>query len=126
MEAYRQWLTMREPQWARVSYNEIDFQDLYYHSAPKQKRTIASLDEIDPEILKTYEKLAIPLREVEVLEDLARPEGERRVAVGARWRRDRRSPGNIRVASCAATIRVASSTRSRSPTAASRSTAARR
>src|SRR3979411_1411742 len=83
LEAYRRWLTMTEPQWARVHYPKIDYQDLYYYSAPKPKKTIGSLDEVDPEILKTYEKLGIPLREVEVLEGVVRPEGERRIAVDA-------------------------------------------
>src|ERR1700709_1584368 len=80
LEAYRRWLTMTEPKWARVDYPRIDYQDLYYYSAPKPKKTIGSLDEVDPEILKTYEKLGIPLREVEVLEGIA---PERRVAVDA-------------------------------------------
>ena len=83
LEAYRRWLTMTEPKWARVNYPRIDYQDLYYYSAPKPKKTIGSLDEVDPEILKTYEKLGIPLREVEVLEGVVRPEGERRIAVDA-------------------------------------------
>ena len=83
LEAYRRWLTMTEPTWARVNYPKIDYQDLYYYSAPKPKKQIGSLDEIDPEILKTYEKLGIPLREVEVLEGVVRPEGERRIAVDA-------------------------------------------
>src|SRR5437763_8708873 len=83
LEAYRRWLTMTEPTWARVDYPKIDFQDLYYSSAPKPKKQVTSLDEIDPEILKTYEKLGIPLREVEVLEGVVRPEGERRIAVDA-------------------------------------------
>src|ERR1700723_2898122 len=83
LEAYRRWLTMVEPKWARVDYPKIDYQDLYYYSAPKPKKQVASLDEIDPEILKTYEKLGIPLREVEVLEGVVRPEGERRIAVDA-------------------------------------------
>jgi Fe-S cluster assembly protein SufB len=64
--AYKRWLTMREPSWARVSYPKIDYQDLYYYSAPKRK-ALASLDEVDPEILKTYEKLGIPLKEQEIL-----------------------------------------------------------
>jgi len=68
LDAYRRWLTMREPTWARVKYGPIDYQDLYYYSAPKKKAGPKSLDEIDPEILKTYEKLGIPLREVAVLE----------------------------------------------------------
>ena len=88
LEAYRRWLTMTEPQWARVDYPKIDYQDLYYYSAPKPKKQLSSLDEIDPAILKTYEKLGIPLREVAVLEGVVRPEGEpapsgRRVAVDA-------------------------------------------
>ncbi|MGJ4887952.1 Fe-S cluster assembly protein SufB [Bradyrhizobium sp. HKCCYLRH3099] len=73
LEAYRRWLTMAEPTWARVGYPKIDYQDLYYYSAPKPKKKVASLDEIDPEILKTYEKLGIPLREVEILEGVERP-----------------------------------------------------
>src|SRR6186713_3207416 len=83
LEAYRRWLTMTEPTWARVNYPRIDYQDLYYYSAPKPKKQIGSLDEIDPEILKTYEKLGIPLREVEVLEGVVRPEGQRKIAVDA-------------------------------------------
>src|SRR5579871_5300177 len=76
LEAYRRWLTMAEPTWARVNYPKIDYQDLYYYAAPKPKKQIGSLDEIDPEILKTYEKLGIPLREVAVLEGVVAPEGE--------------------------------------------------
>src|SRR6202022_1107217 len=82
LEAYRRWLTMTEPKWARVNYPKIDYQDLYYYSAPK-KKALASLDEVDPEVLKTYEKAGIPLREVEALEGVGRPEGERRIAVDA-------------------------------------------
>jgi Fe-S cluster assembly protein SufB len=73
LDAYRRWLTMTEPTWARVGYPKIDYQDLYYYAAPKPKKKVASLDEIDPEILKTYEKLGIPLREVEILEGVERP-----------------------------------------------------
>ena len=54
LEAYRRWLTMTEPTWARVNYPKINYQDYYYYSAPKRK-ALASLDEVDPEILKTYE-----------------------------------------------------------------------
>jgi Fe-S cluster assembly protein SufB len=82
LDAYRRWLTMREPHWARAEYGPIDYQDLYYYSAPKKKE-LASLDEVDPEILRTYEKLGIPLREQELLAGVVRPEGERRVAVDA-------------------------------------------
>jgi Fe-S cluster assembly protein SufB len=83
LDAYRRWLTMREPTWARVEYGPIDYQNLYYYSAPKQKAGPKSLDEIDPEILRTYEKLGIPLREQEILAGVVRPEGQRRVAVDA-------------------------------------------
>ncbi len=67
LDAYRRWLSMREPDWARVAYPPIDYQDLYYYSAPKKRPELNSLDEVDPEILATYEKLGIPLREQEVL-----------------------------------------------------------
>src|SRR3954454_24569862 len=69
--AYKRWLTMREPTWARVDYPKIDYQNAYYYSAPKRK-ALASLDEVDPEILKTYEKLGIPLREQEMLAGVVR------------------------------------------------------
>jgi Fe-S cluster assembly protein SufB len=86
LNAYRRWLTMREPKWARVNYGPIDYQDLYYYAAPKKKGGPKSLDEIDPEILKTYDKLGIPLREREALLGIERPEegnGYGRVAVDA-------------------------------------------
>jgi Fe-S cluster assembly protein SufB len=66
LDAYKRWLTMREPTWARVDYPKINYQDYYYYSAPK-KKALASLDEVDPEILATYEKLGIPLREQKML-----------------------------------------------------------
>src|SRR6187431_2554615 len=75
-DAYRRWQTMREPTWAKVHYPPIDYQDLYYYSAPKKKDGPKSLDEIDPEILKTYDKLGIPLREREALLGVQRPAGE--------------------------------------------------
>jgi Fe-S cluster assembly protein SufB len=68
LDAFRRWQTMTEPTWAKVSYPKIDFQDLYYYSAPKSdKDGPKTLDEVDPELLRTYEKLGIPLREQEVL-----------------------------------------------------------
>jgi Fe-S cluster assembly protein SufB len=67
LDAYRRWLTMREPTWARVDYPEIDYQDMYFYAAPKMNAAPQTLDEVDPEILKTYEKLGIPLREQEIL-----------------------------------------------------------
>jgi Fe-S cluster assembly protein SufB len=73
LDAYRRWLTMSEPKWAKVKYGPIDYQDLYYYSAPKKKDGPKSLDEIDPEILRTYEKLGIPLRERETLLGIEKP-----------------------------------------------------
>ena len=77
--AYRRWLTMDEPRWARVEHPPIDYQDLYYYSAPKSTPGPASLDEVDPELLRTYEKLGIPLREQEILAGVQ----TRKVAVDA-------------------------------------------
>ena len=74
LEAYKRWQTMREPTWARVDYPKIDYQNAYYYSAPK-KKALASLDEVDPEILRTYEKLGIPLKEQEILAGV-RKQGE--------------------------------------------------
>jgi Fe-S cluster assembly protein SufB len=67
LDAYRRWTAMAEPTWAKISYPKIDFQDLYYYAAPRKNEAPKSLDEVDPEILKTYEKLGIPLREREIL-----------------------------------------------------------
>ncbi|MCX5570996.1 Fe-S cluster assembly protein SufB [Kaistia nematophila] len=82
LDAYRRWLTMTEPTWSRVQYPKIDFEDLYYYSAPKSTSGPKSLDEVDPELLAMYEKLGIPLREREIL---AGVEGasDRKVAVDA-------------------------------------------
>ena len=81
LQAFRHWPTMREPKWARVNYGPIDYQDLYYYSAPK-KNPLRSLDEVDPEILRTYEKLGIPLREQEILAGVERD----RTARARAWR----------------------------------------
>jgi len=67
LKAYRHWLGMKEPTWANVHYPKINYQDAYYYSAPKMKKKPKSLDEIDPEIRATYEKLGIPLKEQEIL-----------------------------------------------------------
>ncbi|MFK4825651.1 Fe-S cluster assembly protein SufB [Paenochrobactrum sp. BZR 588] len=67
LKAYERWLTMEEPDWARVDYPKIDFQDIRYYAAPKDQTGPKSLDEVDPELLRTYEKLGIPLREQELL-----------------------------------------------------------
>ena len=68
LKAYEQWLTMQDPDWAKVGYPPIDYQDLYYYAAPKNMDDgPKSLDEVDPELLRTYEKLGIPLKEQEIL-----------------------------------------------------------
>src|SRR5208282_424356 len=79
LEAYRRWTTMETPRWARVDYPEIDYQDLYYFSAPRSTPAPKSLDEVDPELLRVYAKLGIPLVEQEVLAGVERS----RVAVDA-------------------------------------------
>ncbi|TXG81540.1 MAG: Fe-S cluster assembly protein SufB [Sphingomonadales bacterium] len=80
LKAFRQWQSMAEPDWAMVHYPAIDYQDAYYYAAPRKKPTLASLDELDPEIRRTYEKLGIPIEEQKVL---ANVEGARRIAVDA-------------------------------------------
>ncbi|MCU0837630.1 MAG: Fe-S cluster assembly protein SufB [Rhodospirillales bacterium] len=71
LKAFRHWLEMPEPQWAKVSFPPLDYQDAYYYSAPKVGKRPESLDEIDPELRKTYEKLGIPLKEQEILAGVA-------------------------------------------------------
>jgi Fe-S cluster assembly protein SufB len=67
LKAYRHWLTMEEPNWGKLGYPPIDYQDAYYYSAPKVASGPKSLDEVDPELLRTYEKLGIPLKEQAIL-----------------------------------------------------------
>jgi len=71
LKAYRQWLKMKEPRWGNFEYPKIDFQDITYYAAPKQKPKRNSLDEVDPELLKTFEKLGIPLSEQRMLANVA-------------------------------------------------------
>jgi Fe-S cluster assembly protein SufB len=72
LKAYRHWLTMTEPTWANVHYPKIDYQDIIYYAAPKRgKNAPKSLDEVDPELLRTYEKLGIPLQERAILAGVA-------------------------------------------------------
>jgi Fe-S cluster assembly protein SufB len=73
LEAYRRWLTMETPRWARVEYPDIDFQAIYYFSAPKSAAGPKSLAEVDPELLRAYAKLGIPLVEQEALAGVERP-----------------------------------------------------
>lgn len=72
LKAYRKWLTMVEPAWQNVAYNAIDYQQIIYYSAPKQsKEKLGSLDEVDPTLLDTFEKLGIPLSEQKRLANVA-------------------------------------------------------
>jgi len=80
LKAYRLWLDMETPDWAKLNIPPIDYQDAYYYAEPKKKPTLSSLDELDPEIRRTYEKLGIPIEEQKVL---AGVEGARKVAVDA-------------------------------------------
>ncbi len=80
LKAYRHWLTMTPPDWAKLNVPPIDYQDAYYYAAPKAKPKLGSLDEVDPDILRVYEKLGIPIEEQKVL---AGVEGARKVAVDA-------------------------------------------
>jgi len=80
LKAYRQWLEMPMPEWAKLNVPPIDYQEAYYWAAPKAKPKLGSLDEVDPEILRVYEKLGIPLEEQKLL---AGVEGARKVAVDA-------------------------------------------
>src|SRR5437867_751564 len=71
LKAYRTWLTMKEPAWGNIKYGPIDYQDIIYYSAPKKKSALQSLDEVDPEIRRTFEKLGIPLHEQKLLSGVA-------------------------------------------------------
>lgn len=71
LKAFRHWQTLEEPQWQNVAYPPIDYQDIIYYAAPKPKKTLESLDEVDPELLRTFEKLGIPLEEQKILAGVA-------------------------------------------------------
>lgn len=71
LDAYQRWLKMVEPTWPNVKYPKIDFQDISYYSAPKPKKKLASMDEVDPELLRTFEKLGIPMHERAALAGVA-------------------------------------------------------
>ncbi|PTQ70274.1 iron-regulated ABC transporter membrane component SufB [Nitrosomonas oligotropha] len=71
LKAYEKWLTMTAPEWQNVHYPKIDFQDISYYSAPKPKKKLASMDEVDPELLRTFEKLGVPMHERAALAGVA-------------------------------------------------------
>jgi Fe-S cluster assembly protein SufB len=85
LKAYEAWCAMEEPDWARVEHPRIDYQDIHYYAAPKKKAGPKSLDEVDPELLRTYEKLGIPLKERAILAGVegAGQEPGRQIAVDA-------------------------------------------
>ncbi|MFZ0099575.1 MAG: Fe-S cluster assembly protein SufB, partial [Gemmobacter sp.] len=84
LAAYRRWLTMEEPRWAMLNYPEIDYQDQYYYAKPKSMGAKPkSLDEVDPKLLATYEKLGIPLKEQMLLAGVEGADEPRKVAVDA-------------------------------------------
>jgi Fe-S cluster assembly protein SufB len=95
LKAYRRWLTMTEPHWPNVTYPAIDYQALSYYSAPKTKKPLGSLDEIDPEILKTYQKLGIPLTEQKLLAGVAVDAIFDSVSVGTTFREELAKHGVI-------------------------------
>ena len=71
LKAYQKWLKMEEPEWSNVKYPKIDFQAISYYSAPKPKKKLASMDEVDPELLRTFEKLGVPMSERAALAGVA-------------------------------------------------------
>ncbi|MDP4174761.1 MAG: Fe-S cluster assembly protein SufB [Bacteroidota bacterium] len=71
LKSYKHWLTMKEPTWQNVKYSPIDYQDIVYYAAPKAKKKLASMEEVDPELVKTFEKLGIPLEEQKLLSGVA-------------------------------------------------------
>ncbi|MEK7859368.1 MAG: Fe-S cluster assembly protein SufB, partial [Elusimicrobiota bacterium] len=71
LKAFKHWLTMKEPAWQNVHYPKIDYQNIIYYSAPKPKKVLASLDEVDPDIRATFDKLGIPLEEQKILSGVA-------------------------------------------------------
>ena len=95
LKAYRRWLTMAEPHWPNVTYPAIDYQAISYFSAPKTKKPLGSLDEVDPEILKTYEKLGIPLNEQKMLAGVAVDAIFDSVSVGTTFREELAKHGVI-------------------------------
>lgn len=95
LKAYRQWLTMTEPTWPHVHYPAINYQDIIYYSAPKQAAKLNSLDEVDPVLLETFEKLGIPLSEQKRLSNVAVDAVFDSVSVATTFRKDLAKHGVI-------------------------------
>ena len=81
LKAFRHWLTLTEPTWAKVRYNPIDYQQIVYYSAPRPRKKLASMDEVDPEMREAFAKLGIPLEEQKRLSNV----GSTRSSTRSRW-----------------------------------------
>jgi Fe-S cluster assembly scaffold protein SufB len=95
LKAFRKWLTMEEPDWSDNSYPEIDYQAVSYYSAPKKKEKLESLDEVDPELLATFDKLGIPLSEQKRLTNVAVDVVFDSVSIATTFRKDLAKVGVI-------------------------------
>ena len=95
LKAYRRWLTMSEPHWSNVKYDAIDYQDIIYYSAPKTKKPLGSLDEVDPKLLETYNKLGISLNEQKALAGVAVDAVFDSVSVGTSYKEELAKHGII-------------------------------
>jgi Fe-S cluster assembly protein SufB len=95
LKAYRRWLTMKEPHWSNVAYDPIDYQTQSYYSAPRSVKPLQSLDEVDPELLRTYEKLGIPLAEQKFLSGVAVDAIFDSVSVGTTMKEELKAHGII-------------------------------
>ena len=95
LKAYKNWMKMTEPEWSMVNYPKIDYQAISYYSAPKEKKKLKSLDEVDPELLKTYTKLGIPLEEQKMLSNVAVDAVFDSVSVATTFKEDLKKAGVI-------------------------------
>ena len=115
LKAYRHWLKMTEPTWAHVSYPKIDYQAIQYYAEPKQKEKLGSMDEVDPELKRTFEKLGIPLTEQKKLANVAVDAIFDSVSVASRTGRGSLPPSPALRATPARTCRSCWETRTRRP-----------
>src|SRR5437588_11508964 len=102
LKAYRLWLTMKEPTWQNVKYDPINYQDIVYYSAPKKKKVLGSLDEVDPEVKRTFDKLGIPLEEQKLFAGVAVDAVFDSVSVATTFREKLASMGIIFMSFCVA------------------------
>ena len=95
LNAFKKWQKMQEPDWADLGYKKIDYQDIIYYSAPKQKEKVSSLDEVDPKLLETYNKLGIPLEEQKMLSGVAVDAVFDSVSIATTFKKDLKKAGVI-------------------------------